>query len=171
VLPPDNLPGDQEDGDDLYLTSESEESELEDDAQDEDAGVEPEPTHQAADENDADEVADPEDLGPNDFPLLNHAQQAEVEQSQEPGLRLEIKKFGGRAGQPIRVGQPIAAKRNGTEHSGNVGGDNPYAPFCSQTDWEVAKWGKLRGPSSTAFTELLEIPGVSSGVIWIMIII
>jgi hypothetical protein len=40
-------------------------------------------------------------------------------------------------------------------------GANPYAPFLFRTDWEIAKWGKLRGPSSTAFTELLEIPGVS----------
>ncbi|KAH7917158.1 hypothetical protein BV22DRAFT_1026893, partial [Leucogyrophana mollusca] len=35
-----------------------------------------------------------------------------------------------------------------------------WAPFSSQTDWDIARWAKLRGPSSTAFSELLAIPGV-----------
>lgn len=39
---------------------------------------------------------------------------------------------------------------------------NPWAPFASQLDWEVARWAKLRGPSSTALTELLKIPEVWS---------
>ncbi|KAG1839152.1 hypothetical protein F4604DRAFT_1599775 [Suillus subluteus] len=38
--------------------------------------------------------------------------------------------------------------------------DNIYFPFCSQTEWEIARWSKLRGPSSTAFTDLLAIDGV-----------
>ncbi|KAG1857800.1 hypothetical protein F4604DRAFT_1882977 [Suillus subluteus] len=38
--------------------------------------------------------------------------------------------------------------------------DNPYFPFCSQTEWEIARWSKLRGPSSMAFTDLLAIEGV-----------
>ena len=37
---------------------------------------------------------------------------------------------------------------------------NPYSPFNSQTDWELAKWAKLRGPGSTAFTELMGVTGV-----------
>jgi len=36
-----------------------------------------------------------------------------------------------------------------------------WAPFKSRIDWEVARWAKLRGPSSTAFSELLSIDGVS----------
>jgi hypothetical protein len=40
--------------------------------------------------------------------------------------------------------------------------DNPYFPFSSQIDWELAKWAKLRGPSATSFTELLHINGVSA---------
>lgn len=39
---------------------------------------------------------------------------------------------------------------------------NLYAPFSSKLDWEVAKWAKLRGPSSSAFNELLQIEGVSN---------
>ncbi|KAG0706653.1 hypothetical protein DFH29DRAFT_980304 [Suillus ampliporus] len=39
--------------------------------------------------------------------------------------------------------------------------ENPYAPFSSQMDWEIAQWAKLRGLSSTAFSDLLSIDGVS----------
>ena len=38
--------------------------------------------------------------------------------------------------------------------------DSIWAPFQSQRDWEVARWAKMRGPSSTAVTELLAIPAV-----------
>lgn len=37
-----------------------------------------------------------------------------------------------------------------------------YAPFPSRLDWEVARWAKLRGPTSTAVSELLNIGGVRS---------
>jgi len=37
---------------------------------------------------------------------------------------------------------------------------SPWAPFKSRKDWEVALWAKLRGPGSTAFSDLLSIPGV-----------
>ncbi|KAL0572146.1 hypothetical protein V5O48_009824 [Marasmius crinis-equi] len=39
--------------------------------------------------------------------------------------------------------------------------ENPWSPFTSRMDWEVAKWAKLRGSTSTAFTELLAIDGLS----------
>lgn len=39
---------------------------------------------------------------------------------------------------------------------------NIYAPFASRIDWDIAKWAKLCGPSSTAFTDLLGIDGVSA---------
>jgi hypothetical protein len=38
---------------------------------------------------------------------------------------------------------------------------NVYAPFTSKIDWEIARWAKLRGAGSTAFTDLLKIDGVS----------
>ncbi len=38
---------------------------------------------------------------------------------------------------------------------------NPYAPFASRLDWELAKWAKLRGIGSTAFSDLLSIEEVS----------
>lgn len=37
---------------------------------------------------------------------------------------------------------------------------NAYVPFNSQTDWELAKWAKSRGPGSSAFTELMGITDV-----------
>ncbi|KAG2130431.1 uncharacterized protein EDB93DRAFT_1243290 [Suillus bovinus] len=37
---------------------------------------------------------------------------------------------------------------------------NPYAPFNSWVDWEVARWAKLCGPTSTAFSDLLGINGL-----------
>ena len=42
------------------------------------------------------------------------------------------------------------------------GQTNPWAPFQSRNDWEVARWAKLRGKGSNAFNELLAIPGVRS---------
>ncbi|KIY47966.1 hypothetical protein FISHEDRAFT_44259 [Fistulina hepatica ATCC 64428] len=38
---------------------------------------------------------------------------------------------------------------------------NIYYPFTSKLEWEFARWAKLRGPSSTAATELLSIEGLS----------
>ncbi|THU75106.1 hypothetical protein K435DRAFT_591247, partial [Dendrothele bispora CBS 962.96] len=35
-----------------------------------------------------------------------------------------------------------------------------WAPFNSRMDWEVARWAKLRGTGSTAFSDLLDIEGV-----------
>ncbi|KAG1861507.1 hypothetical protein DFJ58DRAFT_839656 [Suillus subalutaceus] len=63
-----------------------------------------------------------------------------------------------------RAGQPIAQAKiqnvNATYASSIDNAENPYAPFCSQMDWEVAQWAKLCGPSSTAFLDLLSIDGV-----------
>jgi hypothetical protein len=38
---------------------------------------------------------------------------------------------------------------------------NPYMPFSLHKDWEIAKWAKCQGVSSTAFTDLMKIEGVS----------
>ena len=61
-----------------------------------------------------------------------------------------------------RAGQPLS--REETRDSGYAsalgGGDNPWAPFNSKKDWEIARWAKLRGMGSTSFSELLAIDGV-----------
>jgi hypothetical protein len=40
---------------------------------------------------------------------------------------------------------------------GNV---NEYAPFASQMEWDIARWAKVHGITSTAVTDLLGIKGV-----------
>lgn len=40
--------------------------------------------------------------------------------------------------------------------------ENVWAPFKSKLDWDLARWAKMRGPGSTALSELLAIDGVSS---------
>ncbi|CDO77552.1 hypothetical protein BN946_scf184912.g51 [Trametes cinnabarina] len=64
-----------------------------------------------------------------------------------------------------RAGAPVNVQRRATsneQYAAHVegGASNPYAPFISPLDWAVARWAKMRGPGSTAFTELLRIPGV-----------
>ena len=39
-------------------------------------------------------------------------------------------------------------------------GTSMWAPFHSQCDWEIARWSKMRGPSSSAVAELFAIPEV-----------
>ncbi|KAF8267553.1 hypothetical protein EI94DRAFT_1786387 [Lactarius quietus] len=66
---------------------------------------------------------------------------------------------GGMAGavhSKARLGQnETYGLRIGEESQGNI-----YAPFTSQIDWEVARWAKMRGPSSNSFTELMAIDGM-----------
>ncbi|KAG2129636.1 hypothetical protein DEU56DRAFT_973571 [Suillus clintonianus] len=63
-----------------------------------------------------------------------------------------------RAGHPI----PQADICNANAAYATVINDtaNPYAPFASRVDWEIARWAKLRGPTSTAFSDLLGISEV-----------
>jgi len=70
-----------------------------------------------------------------------------------------IVRFGGKAGAVYERG----AEDENDQYLNAVGNDeNPYAPFCSKLEWDIARWAKLRGPSSTAFSELMEIEGVST---------
>ena len=46
--------------------------------------------------------------------------------------------------------------------------ENPFSPFSSKIEWEIVHWAKTRGPSSTAFTELMNIEGVSGITIYIL---
>ena len=61
-----------------------------------------------------------------------------------------------------RAGQPLTHQESRDYVYGAAlgGGDNPWAPFNSKKDWEIARWAKLRGSGSTAFSELLAIDGV-----------
>jgi uncharacterized C2H2 Zn-finger protein len=62
------------------------------------------------------------------------------------------------------VGTPVPNKRSAhwqERYKDNIPQSHgEWAPFSSRMDWEVARWAKLRGPGSTAFSELLAIEGV-----------
>ena len=61
------------------------------------------------------------------------------------------------AGSPIHGmprGNPSYESQQGTDR------DSIWSPFASQCDWLFARWAKMRGPTSSATTELLAIPGV-----------
>jgi hypothetical protein len=79
-----------------------------------------------------------------------------------------IVKFGGRAGKPIEGFQAKSADDTyfdwicTFDPESSSSSSNIYAPFKSKMDWEIAKWAKLRGPGSTAFSDLLAINGVSN---------
>jgi hypothetical protein len=63
-----------------------------------------------------------------------------------------------------RVGLPVTKEEHGYLCYSNAIADteqNIRAPFTSYIDWATARWAKIRGPSLTAFSELLSIEGVS----------
>ena len=64
----------------------------------------------------------------------------------------------------LRAGQKITNHHTANMEYGaqlpDVERENLYFPFASQMDWEVARWAKLHGLSSTAFSDLLAIEGV-----------
>ena len=67
--------------------------------------------------------------------------------------------FGGEAGAAIwKEGKSNNAKyRDMIDATENP---NIWHPFRSKLEWEFARWAKMRGPGSTAVTELLKIDGV-----------
>lgn len=78
---------------------------------------------------------------------------------------IHIGSFGGHAGAPVPGAQPqpLRSSKSGfTQYQSGIPNskENIWAPFVSKADWELARWAKLRGPGSTAFSELLDIEGV-----------
>ncbi|KAJ3554685.1 hypothetical protein NM688_g2979 [Phlebia brevispora] len=78
--------------------------------------------------------------------------------------RIYVEQFPSKvAGQPIEapsgaMPSEYAEYQARVPHTGDA--SNLFSPFRSELDWKVAHWAKLRGPGSTAVSELLEIPGV-----------
>ncbi|KAI0639898.1 hypothetical protein C8Q77DRAFT_1214290 [Trametes polyzona] len=68
---------------------------------------------------------------------------------------------GGRAGAPTSPSRERSAYEKYQQHIDALN-TNPYAPFTSRMDWEIARWAKVRGPGSTAVSELLEIEDLAS---------
>ncbi|KAJ4470309.1 hypothetical protein C8R41DRAFT_970460 [Lentinula lateritia] len=81
---------------------------------------------------------------------------------------IHVTVFGGQAGTPIPNSNPAEVPFDSSDgflhYKSQIPGidSNCWAPFTSRIDWEIARWAKMRGPSSTAFSELLEIKGVRS---------
>ena len=65
---------------------------------------------------------------------------------------------GDTAGKPLEAS--AAQQSDFAKYQQRLNSDTIYAPFISQIDWEIARWIKMRGPSSSAANELLEIDGV-----------
>ena len=77
---------------------------------------------------------------------------------------VEVEEFPfGRPGAPI----PGRAQDPSEYESQAASVGSVWAPFRSQLEWDVARWAKLRGGSSTAVSELLAIPGVRATFIYI----
>ena len=54
-----------------------------------------------------------------------------------------------------KAGAPIAGTAR--ELNEDMAAQSVWAPFVSQYDWQVANWAKMRGPTSSAVTDLLAI--------------
>lgn len=89
---------------------------------------------------------------------------AEIEQPLKN--RPFVVKFGGKAGTPMTENHAILTQDSDDLQYGSSLGNSDiiYAPFSSRLEWEIDRWAKLRGPSSTAFSELMMIEGVSKSI-------
>lgn len=76
-----------------------------------------------------------------------------------------VVKFGGRARETVGVDDKHLTYAQYSQDLQAEGVPCEWAPFSSRVDWEIARWAKLRGPSSTALSELLGIDGVCQCII------
>ncbi|KAG1873158.1 hypothetical protein F4604DRAFT_1654403 [Suillus subluteus] len=144
----DNTPADEEDSEDDGDAHDEWEPPL---------SASPHDTHEEDNEDEHDGTQDPH---------ISDAQEPDARHRVEQRLRdneqvpIVVHYPDQRAGQPI---DPTKQSSNVTYHAqlDSSGTDNAYAPFASKLDWEMARWAKLRGPSSTAFSELVSIEGLS----------
>ncbi|KAI0632643.1 hypothetical protein C8Q77DRAFT_1218165 [Trametes polyzona] len=144
-----------EEGDTQELAAQEEEEDFEGDARnfEAEASWEPSPA--------------PTDVHPRAYPPSNIAEESTEAQGRSRARhrradeQLRAKTFvvaypGQQAGTPISRPRERTAYETYQKYidAENV---NPYAPFTSRMDWEVARWAKMRGPGSTAVSELLQI--------------
>ncbi|KAG2048054.1 hypothetical protein BDR06DRAFT_1013294 [Suillus hirtellus] len=121
--------------------------------------------HNAEVENGWEYPADPvlQDINMDEFEesdVLSQSHAAEQQEAEKVlGCQPTIKKFPWpHAGAPILNSgtTTFESYRNALQ-----GADNVWALFVSHIDYEVAKWAKLCGSGSTAFSELLAVKGLS----------
>ncbi|KAG2054972.1 hypothetical protein BDR06DRAFT_989288 [Suillus hirtellus] len=146
----------------LQLEDEEPLAPLDDTSSDEEDAAEEYEWEPAVQENDSDipsiELDDPMDNNDSngaDRESCQHAEHQIFEQD-----RVTIVPYpDSQAGKPITRAEVQDANTTYGSSIGNT--ENPYSLFSSRMDWEIAQWAKLRGPSSTAFSDLLSIRGVS----------
>lgn len=96
----------------------------------------------------------------SDRNLLAHPSQPSQAPSNPVTARFVVK-FAG-AGEVLETQPSLAGYQQYASCLGiEENGPTEWALFSTRREWEVARWAKLRGPSSTALSELLEIDGVS----------
>jgi hypothetical protein len=129
----------------------------EDDAIGDEDGWEPEPLDQPAGDADLDV---PPPVIDNRIPSNRHESHSRL--TQKPVIRLFNDRPDRNAGAPLpnQTKTGYETYQDALPNSNAV--PNVWAPFASKIDWEVARWAKLRGPGSTALSELLRIEGVSA---------
>jgi hypothetical protein len=111
-------------------------------------------THPLAPENQVDEA--PEDSSAQEKATRLRGG-AEMKLNKKPFI---VKFPNARAGR-VHTEQVVDENLNAS-YTRKVGSaENPFFPFSSKIEWEIARWTKMRGPSSTSFTELMNIEGVS----------
>ncbi|KAJ7823158.1 hypothetical protein B0H14DRAFT_2370305 [Mycena olivaceomarginata] len=94
-----------------------------------------------------------------DFEMEDAARPSTAPLPEREKRKIAEDRFHERAGEEITDEHSPSAE---DQYSAALGQpNNVYAPFNSKLDWEVARWAKLRGAGSTAFTELLKIDGVA----------
>ncbi|KAG1732736.1 hypothetical protein EDB19DRAFT_1831224 [Suillus lakei] len=105
-------------------------------------------------------VPSPHDAHEEDNDEHNDTQDPHTSDAQELDARHRVEQHLHDHEQSI---DPTKQSSNVTYHAqlNSSGTDNVYAPFALKLDWEMAQWAKLRGPSLTAFSELISIEGLS----------
>ncbi|PIL26404.1 hypothetical protein GSI_12165 [Ganoderma sinense ZZ0214-1] len=145
-----------QDGDDdleqLELEQEEEEDALryqEEESWEMDADLSAEDRHQGMDVDPESGVG--EDNAP--APELPNIQTSQHRAQDQLRTKTYIDRFPG-----VHAGAPVHQRRELSAYDKvDADEDNVYFPFQSRIDWEVGRWAKLRGPTSTAVTELLKI--------------
>ncbi|KAJ6573665.1 hypothetical protein B0H10DRAFT_2236943 [Mycena sp. CBHHK59/15] len=90
-------------------------------------------------------------------PQVPAREDRDAAERQVHGSAIIVEFTDGDAGAPLRKGEPGYER-----YRKDIGDpDNIWAPFASKLEWELARWAKLRGPGSTAFTDLLKITGIT----------
>ena len=120
---------------------------------------------EVSDNKDNKEEGAPHQAVDNSDVVDGHTQQLECKTVQfiigdgygvQPTVRIQYnyKHPSAQAGQPSMYEE----SRDHTYGAALSSGDNPWVPF--KKDWEIARWAKLQGAGSTAFSELLAIDGI-----------